>query len=98
MTDSPQEKRTDFLTARQLADHLQVSETTIRRLRRTGRIPAVVLTDRLVRFNLKDVQRALARSAAARAKDGAKEPEEASVDSAQMQFADLLADFETNGG
>jgi excisionase family DNA binding protein len=55
----PKERRADFLTARQLAEVLQVSEATIHRLRRAGRIPAVLLTPRLIRFNLRDVQRAL---------------------------------------
>src|SRR5699024_2538469 len=62
MSDAPTDKRTDYLTAKQLADVLQVSETTIHRLRRTGRIPAVYVTDRLARYVLKDVRRALART------------------------------------
>lgn len=52
-------KRTEFLTARQLAEVLQISESTIHRLRRTGRIPAVMVTDRLIRFNLREVRSAL---------------------------------------
>lgn len=60
-SDSPEQKdkRADYLTTRQLAEVLQVSEGTIHRLRRAGRIPAVLLTDKLIRFNLRDVQRAL---------------------------------------
>jgi len=53
------ERRTEYLTANQLAAILQISEGTIHRLRRAGRIPAVMLTNRLIRFNLRDVQRAL---------------------------------------
>jgi len=54
-----EEAREEFLTARQLAEVLQVSETTVRRLARDGRIPCVRLTPRLLRFNLKAVCRAL---------------------------------------
>ena len=86
MSDAPTDKRTDFLTAKQLAEALQVSETTVHRLRRSGRIPAVHVTDRLVRYNLKDVRRALQRAHAA-------EPEPAD-DDAQMGFADISSAFE----
>lgn len=58
------EKRGDFLTARQLAEVLQISESTIHKLRRNGRIPAVMVTARLIRFNLRDVRAALATQAA----------------------------------
>ncbi len=54
------EKRGDFLTARQLAEVLQISQSTIHKLRRQGRIPAVMVTPRLIRFNLRDVRNALA--------------------------------------
>jgi excisionase family DNA binding protein len=90
MSDAPAEKRTDFLTARQLADQLQVSESTIHRLRRSGRIPAVHVTDRLVRYNLRDVRRALSKD---RATPPTAEPPH--VDEAQMGFDDLFAEFET---
>lgn len=90
MSDAPAEKRTEFLTARQLAEQLQVSESTVHRLRRSGRIPAVYVTDRLVRYNLRDVRRALAKS-----NDRVAAPAEAaSVDDAQMGFEDLFAEFE----
>jgi excisionase family DNA binding protein len=52
-------KKTEYLTAKQLGQLLQISESTIHKLRRTGKIPAVMLTDRLIRFNLKDVKHAL---------------------------------------
>jgi len=95
MSDSQAEKRNEFLTARQLADFLQVSETTVHRLRRSGRIPAVYVTDRLVRFSLRDVRRALSKSADRHGgADRAGEPEP-SHDEAQMDFADLLARLET---
>jgi excisionase family DNA binding protein len=54
-----QAKKTEYLTAKQLAQILQISESTIHKLRRSGKIPAVMLTDRLIRFNLKDVKHAL---------------------------------------
>jgi excisionase family DNA binding protein len=62
----PEEKKVEYLTARQLGEVLQISESTVHRLRRSGRIPAVLLTDRLIRFNLRDVQKALRPSQAAR--------------------------------
>ena len=89
MTDEAQhngEARHDFLTARQLAARLQVSESTVHRLAREGRIPAVRLTPRLVRFHLPSVIEAL---------DGRKHrrgrpapPTE--TDDAQLSFEDLL--------
>ncbi|HSE97975.1 MAG TPA: helix-turn-helix domain-containing protein [Blastocatellia bacterium] len=87
--DQGREKRAEFLTARQLAEVLQISETTVHRLRRAGRIPAVLLTDRLIRFNLKDVQKALKPTVAAR--DGEQAEDQAST--AQLSFDDLYADF-----
>ena len=86
MSDAPTDKRTEYLTAKQLAEALQVSETTIYRLRRTGRIPSVHVTDRIVRYNLRDVRRALQRA-------HATEPE-ADGDDAQMGFADIFSAFE----
>ena len=77
------------MTARQLAEVLQVSQTTIHRLRRAGRIPAVMVTDKLVRFNLRDVARALTPRHAAH--DGGTEPEDQR--SPQLSFNDLDLDF-----
>jgi excisionase family DNA binding protein len=58
--DMPEQaKKTEYLTAKQLGQILQISESTIHKLRRTGKIPAIMLTDRLIRFNLKDVKHAL---------------------------------------
>ena len=90
MSDAPAEKRTDYLTARQLADVLQVSETTIHRLRRSGRIPSVQVTDRLVRYNLRDVRRALQRAQP-------PEPEPPTDNGAQMGFGDIVESFEQGG-
>ena len=90
--ESAKEKRTEYLTAHQLADVLQVSESTIHRLRRAGRIPAIALTGRLIRFNLRDVQKALrAMQSAAHADDGADAHEQ--QPSPQLSFDDLFADF-----
>ncbi|HEY7910937.1 MAG TPA: helix-turn-helix domain-containing protein [Blastocatellia bacterium] len=85
------QKTVEFLTARQLAEVLQVSESTIHRLRRAGRIPAVLLTDRLIRFNLRDVQRALrpAQTGKPDTDNGDKE----SAPSPQLSFDDLFSDF-----
>ena len=51
--------RDQFLTARQLAEILQVSESTVRRLARDGRIPSVRITSRILRFHLQSVRDAL---------------------------------------
>jgi excisionase family DNA binding protein len=53
------EEREEFLTARQLAKVLQVSESTIRRLARKRRIPSVRVTPRIIRFHLDAVRLAL---------------------------------------
>ncbi len=80
------QKREEFLTARQLAVILQVSESTVRRLAQKGRIPSVRITPHILRFHLKAVRDAL---------DGTKRSrrnvEEMEVDSAQLSFADLLS-------
>lgn len=81
------DKRAEYLTARQLAEVLQISEATVHRLRRTGRIPAVLLTDRLIRFNLREVQKALRPLAAAQEHERDDESDEPSP---QLSFADLL--------
>jgi excisionase family DNA binding protein len=80
-------KRQDFLTARQLAEVLQISEATIHRLRRAGRIPAISITDRLIRFNLKDVKNALRSES--RTDERARDLEP----SPQLSFDDLFSDF-----
>ncbi|HEV3468312.1 MAG TPA: helix-turn-helix domain-containing protein [Pyrinomonadaceae bacterium] len=79
--------REEFLTARQLAAFLQVSESTVRRLARAGRIPSVRLTPRLIRFNLKAVCRALDGDARPRHPRQTGEP---AADDAQLTFAELL--------
>ena len=89
--DPGRDRRAEFLTARQLAEVLQISESTVHRLRRAGRIPAILLTDRLIRFNLKDVQKALKPTISTR--DG--EPDNDSGPSAQLSFEDIYSDFKT---
>ncbi len=88
MTDATprtDEAREEFLTARQLAKILQVSETTVRRLARAGRIPTIRLTPRLMRFHLGSVREAL---------DGAQRKgarrDEAEDESPQLSFSDLF--------
>jgi excisionase family DNA binding protein len=51
--------REEFLTAKQLAEILQVSETTVRRMAQKRRIPSVRLTPRIIRFHLDAVREAL---------------------------------------
>lgn len=80
-----EEAREEFLTARQLAEVLQVSESTVRRLARDGRIPCVRLTPRLLRFNLKAVCRALDGSDAP-ARSKRRQAEEAAPDDGQLSF------------
>ena len=80
-----EEAREEFLTARQLAEVLQVSESTVRRLARDGRIPCVRLTPRLLRFNLKAVYRALDGSDT-HARQKRRQAEESARDDAQLSF------------
>ena len=72
--------REEFLTARQLAKHLQVSESTVRRLAAKRRIPSVRLTPRIIRFHLDAVREALE----------VPRYRIRHVDDAQMSFEDLL--------
>lgn len=76
-----------FLTARQLAAILQVSEATVRRLARTGRIPSIRLTPRIVRFHLQSVREALDGGARTRTR---RYDQEAGKESAQLSFTDLF--------
>jgi excisionase family DNA binding protein len=87
--DQPRDKRAEYLTARQLSEVLQVSEATVHRLRRAGRIPAVLLTDRLIRFNLRDVQKALRPQSVSHSSDGSEADQEQEP-SPQLSFEDLF--------
>jgi excisionase family DNA binding protein len=88
-SEHSREKKVEYLTAHQLAEVLQVSEATVHRLRRSGRIPAVLLTDRLIRFNLKDVQKALRPTHA----HPHEEDDEDREPSPQLSFEDLFSEF-----
>ncbi|MEK6301735.1 MAG: helix-turn-helix domain-containing protein [Acidobacteriota bacterium] len=88
-SDSAREKKIEYLTAQQLAEVLQISEATVHRLRRAGRIPAVLLTDRLIRFNLRHVQKAL-RATQAQAEQADSEDEGPNP---QLSFVDIEASF-----
>ena len=90
--EQPRDKRAEYLTARQLSDVLQISEATVHRLRRAGRIPAVLLTDRLIRFNLRDVQKALRPQSATHHFDGG-DAEQEHQPSPQLSFEDLTNEF-----
>ena len=82
------EAREEFLTARQLADVLQVSESTVRRLARSGRLPAIHITPRIMRFHLTAVRNALDGSRQSRS--SLRRNVEASTDNEQLSFTDLL--------
>ncbi|HSV32749.1 MAG TPA: helix-turn-helix domain-containing protein [Pyrinomonadaceae bacterium] len=75
--------REEFLTARQLAEILQVSESTVRRLAQKRRIPCVRLSPRIIRFHLDAVREALD---VPRAHSHTLLPDEA-----QLSFDDLLS-------
>ena len=88
--DHSKDKRGEYLTARQLAEVLQISEATVHRLRRTGRIPAVLLTDRLIRFNLREVQKALRPRTTV---TETSEPQHEEEPTPQLSFEDIEASF-----
>jgi len=91
-----EEAREEFLTARQLASVLQVSESTVHRLAREGRIPSVRLTPRLVRFSLKAVCRALEGSA--RPKPAQRQQgRDGRDEGAQLSFDQLLTQESESG-
>lgn len=50
---------TELLTADEVADRLQLRPSTIRRWARDGRIPAVRVTAKVVRYDLAEVLRAI---------------------------------------
>lgn len=93
-SDAPEQKdkRGEYLTTRQLAEVLQVSEGTVHRLRRSGRIPAVLLTDKLIRFNLREVQKALRQQSGFHSTDGTQ-TEAGHEPIPQLSFEDFNPDF-----
>jgi excisionase family DNA binding protein len=84
-----QDKREEFLTARQLAAILQVSESTVRRLAREGRIPSIRLTARLLRFHLNSVMSALDGTQQTKTRTRRTPPQQA-TDDTQLSFEDLM--------
>jgi excisionase family DNA binding protein len=83
VTPTSHESREEFLTARQIAAILQVSESTVRRLAANGRIPSIRITPHILRFHLKAVREAL---------DGTKRSGRSAseAESRQLSFTDLL--------
>lgn len=81
------ERRGEFLTARQLAETLQVSEATVRRLAREGRIPVVRLTRRLARYHLESVLQALGDGGVSRSRRTQPAP---AGDNQQLSFDDFI--------
>jgi excisionase family DNA binding protein len=79
------DNREEFLTARQLAEVLQVSESTVRRLASKRRIPSVRLTPRIIRFHLDAVREAL-EVPRYRIRHGEYEER---IDDSQLSFDDL---------
>jgi len=79
--------RLEFLTTRQLAAVLQVSESTVLRLAREGRIPVVRLTSHLLRFHLPSVRDAL--DGVKTARPAARRPPDA-AENLQLSFEDLM--------
>ena len=77
-------EREEFLTARQLASVLQVSESTVHRLAAKRRIPSVRLTPRIIRFHLDAVREALDVPRISG-------PRNLQTDDAQLSFEDLLS-------
>jgi excisionase family DNA binding protein len=85
LLSSHMEEREEFLTARQLAKVLQVSESTVRRLARMRRIPSVRVTPHIIRFHLDAVREALDVPRSRIRHGEFTEP----VDDAQLSFDDL---------
>jgi excisionase family DNA binding protein len=79
-------EREEFLTAKQLAKYLQVSESTVRRLAAKRRIPSVRLTPRIIRFHLDAVRESL-EVPRHRIRHGEYNER---IDDAQLSFDDLL--------
>jgi excisionase family DNA binding protein len=82
-----QEERNEFLTARQLAAILQISESTVRKLAHAGKIPSIRLTSRLIRFHLPSVREALDHANKHHQRKHSTDNEE---ENRQLSFADLL--------
>lgn len=80
------EEREEFLTAKQVAKVLQVSESTVRRLAQKRRIPSVRITPKIIRFHLDAVRQALDVPRYRIRHGEYSEP----VDDAQLTFDDFM--------
>ena len=65
-----QTARDDLLTAAELADRLRVRPSTILDWQRSGRIPSIRLSHKVLRFNWAEVLAALNRPQTARGREG----------------------------
>ncbi|MDT7543551.1 MAG: Helix-turn-helix domain [Acidobacteriota bacterium] len=88
-TEKTRDGRGEFLTARQIAEVLQVSESTVRKLARAGRIPVVRITSRLTRYNLQSVLRALDGDGANKSRNRRTQAN-ATENDQQLSFEDLM--------
>ena len=61
------EHQNELVSAETVADHFHVSVEAVRRWARDGRIPSFRANQRIDRFRLSDIERALAQPAEARA-------------------------------
>ena len=93
MTENTKPARIEYLTARQLAEILQVSESTIHRLRHTGKIPFLKISDRLIRFNMKEVRHAL-RPHQEELESGARGHSHQEEPDPQLSFGDIYEEFD----
>lgn len=84
------DEREEFLTARQLASILQVSESTVRRLAQEGRIPSMRITPRIIRFHLQSVRDALDGTERATTTRTHRRTHEPQKENPQLSFTDLL--------
>jgi excisionase family DNA binding protein len=80
------EQREEFLTAKKIAEILQVSDSTVRRLAQRRRIPSVRLTPHIIRFHLDAVRESL-EVPKYRIRHGEYDER---VDDAQLSFEDLM--------
>lgn len=90
-THSNETTREQFLTARQLAAILQVSESTVRRLAREGRIPSIRITARITRFHLQSVREALDGDATRRTpRQSRRSAADNGSDDSQLSFLEFI--------
>ncbi|MDT7603730.1 MAG: Helix-turn-helix domain [Acidobacteriota bacterium] len=89
-TEKTRNGRGEYLTARQIAEVLQVSESTVRKLARAGRIPVVRVTSRLTRYNLQSVLRALDGDGASKSRSTRRAQSHEKDDDPQLSFEDLI--------